>query len=523
MAMASPFDLPPFHNEPFTDFSRPDNVAAFRAALSRVRGQLGRRHPNAAGARRFELDATLVSTNPARPSEVIGTFPASGAAQADEALAAADAAFPAWSARPWEERAAILLRVADRLRRDKHEFSAWMVLEAGKTWAEADGDTAEAIDFCAWYAREALRYARGVDVVQTADRNECFYVPLGCGVAIAPWNFPLAILCGMTVSALVTGNTVVMKPAEETPTIGWRLYETLLECGVPAGAVSFLTGPGETVGARLVESPLTRFVSFTGSKAVGLWITRAAAVVHPGQRFIKRVVTELGGKDAIVVDASADLEAAAAGVVAAAYGFSGQKCSACSRAIVHTDVYDRFVPMVVERARALRVGDPSEPTTQVGPVISQEAQQRILGYVERGPSEGRVVLGGGPSTGEGWFVQPTIVADVGPDARLAQEEVFGPVLAILRARDWSHAIDIANGTDYGLTGAAYSRDEEHLEDARRRFHVGNLYLNRKCTGALVGAQPFGGFGLSGTCSKAGGRDYLGLFLQQKSVARSLST
>ncbi len=521
MSTRSLVDLPPFHNEPFTDFGRPEEASAFRAALARVRGQLGRRYPNAAGARRFELPATLTSTNPAHPSEVIGVFPACGPAEADEALAAALVAFPAWAARGFEARAAILLQVADQLRRDKHELSAWMVLECGKSWAEADGDTAEAIDFCAWYAREALRYARGVDVVQTQDRNECFYLPLGPGVVIAPWNFPLAILCGMTVAALVAGNTVVMKPAAESPTIGWKLYETLIACGVPPGAVSFLSGPGESVGARLVQHPATRFVSFTGSKEVGLWIVREAAVVHPGQRWLKRVVTELGGKDAIIVDASADLEAAAQGVVASAFGFQGQKCSACSRAIVHADVYERFLPMLVERTRALRLGDPADPLTQVGPVIGEKAQKRILGYIEQGRREGRLLLGGGRPAGEGWYVEPTLVADVAPTARIAQEEIFGPVLAVIRARDWEEALASANDSDYGLTGAVYSRDEEHLEDARRRFHVGNLYLNRKCTGALVGAQPFGGFRLSGTCSKAGGRDYLGLFLQQKSVTRKL--
>jgi 1-pyrroline-5-carboxylate dehydrogenase len=511
--------LPPFVNEALTDFQQPRNQRAFRDALAHVQEELGRHYPNVIAGERFDLPERIVSTNPAKPDEVIGTFPSSGAVQADRAVEAADAAFPAWAATPWERRADIAHRVARGLRNARHRFSAWMVKEEGKSWVEADADTAEAIDFCEYYAREALRYARGVPVVQTEDHNECFYVPLGVGAVIAPWNFPLAILCGMTVAALVTGNTVVMKPAEESPTIAWHLFELLEEVGVPAGAVAFLTGPGETVGARLVQHPRVRFVSFTGSKDVGLWITEQAGRRMPGQPWIKRVVAEMGGKDAIIVDADCDVDEAARGVAASAFGFQGQKCSACSRAIVLDDVYEPFVDRLVAATReTFRMGDPTDVANNFGPLISKEAHEKTRGYLDVARGEGEIVAGGRAGEGAGWFVEPTIVRDVPPDARIAQEEIFGPVLSVIRARDWDHALEIANGTEYGLTGGVYSRDPEHLEDARRRFHVGNLYLNRKCTGALVGAQPFGGFGMSGTCSKAGGPDYLGLFLQQKAVA-----
>jgi 1-pyrroline-5-carboxylate dehydrogenase len=516
--------VPAFRNESLTDFTKRGNAEAFRDALARVESSLGGRYPNVVGGKRVDAKDTLRSTNPANPDEVVGIFPAVGAAEADRAVEAArgppppHAAFPAWSRTSWEERAAVLFRVARGLKNDRHLYSAWMVREEGKSWVEADADTAEAIDFCEYYAREALRYGKGIRVVQTGDRNECFYVPLGVGAVIAPWNFPLAILCGMTVAALVAGNTVVMKPAGESPTIAWHLFQLLEEAGVPPGVANFVTGSGSVVGARLVQHPLTRFVSFTGSKEVGLWITEEAAKPRPGQRWIKRVVAEMGGKDAIVVDESADLDAAADGVVSSAFGYQGQKCSACSRAIVLDAVYDAFLEKMVERARKIRLGDPSDPAVNFGPLVSRSAKEKTLRYVDAGRREGKVVLGGDAPDRAGWFVEPTIVSDVPANGTLAQEEIFGPVLAVIRARDWEHAMEIANGTEFGLTGAVYSRDPEHLEDATARFHVGNLYLNRKCTGALVGAQPFGGFDMSGTCSKAGGPDYLGLFLQQKSVA-----
>ena len=508
----------PFKNEPFTEFGRPEHKAAFEDALARVESEMGRAHSNVIDGERLRGDPVLETRNPADPEQVVGRFAKGTAADAVRAIEAAHAAFPAWADTPWADRAHLLFETADRLRRDKHYYSAWMVKEVGKTWPEADGDTAEAIDFCEYYAREALRYGKPLPVVQTEDVNELLYVPIGAGAVIAPWNFPLAILCGMTVAALVTGNTVVMKAAEPSMTVGWKLFELLESVGFPRGVVNFLAGPGSVVGAAMVQHPKTRFVAFTGSKEVGLRIVETAGRTPPGQRWIKRVVVEMGGKDAIVVDASADVESAATGIVTAAFGFQGQKCSACSRAIVHEAVYDAVLSRVVAKTKALRVGDPADPATQVGPMTGEEQFEKTASYVEIGRSEGRVVAGGERVGETGFFYAPTVIADVAPAARIAQEEIFGPVLAVIRAKDWNEALDIANGTEFGLTGAVYSKDAAHLADAKKRFHVGNLYLNRKCTGALVGAQPFGGYDMSGTCSKAGGPDYLGLFLQQKSIA-----
>jgi 1-pyrroline-5-carboxylate dehydrogenase len=509
----------PFVNEPFTDFSVPAHAAAFRQALARVEGQLGATWPCVIGGERVMTSATIASTNPAQPDQVIGRAADAGVAEADRAIAAATAAFPAWSATTFEHRAAFLFEMAARVRRDKHTWSAWMVKEVGKSWAEADGDTAEAIDFLEYYAREALRYGEGLPVIDTSDRNTCFYIPLGAGAVIAPWNFPFAILCGTVVSAVVAGNTVVMKPAEESSTVAFRLMELFEAVGLPPGVVNLLTGNGEVCGARIVQHPDTRFISFTGSKAVGLWIAEQATKRGPGQRWIKRVVAEMGGKDAMVIDAVKNVEEAAAATVAAAFGFQGQKCSACSRAIVVDEVHDAFVGHLVAHTRKLKLGDPSDPTATFGPVVSQEAYDKTLRYIAIGAEEGTVVLGGKAVDRPGWFIEPTIVTDIAPDARLAREEVFGPVLAVIRARDWHHALEIANDTEYGLTGGFFTDDEARVQEGIRTFHVGNLYVNRKCTGALVGAQPFGGYGMSGTCSKAGGPDYLGNFLQIKSVAR----
>jgi 1-pyrroline-5-carboxylate dehydrogenase len=409
--------------------------------------------------------------------------------------------------------------LAAALRRRKHEFSATMVYEVAKTWAEADADTAEAIDFLEYYGREMVRLAQPVSLPYVAgEENEQRYEPLGVGVLIPPWNFPLAILVGMTASAIVTGNTVVLKPASLAPVVAARFMEVLAEAGLPPGVVNFVPGPGDVVGDRLVEHPRTRFVSFTGSQAVGVHIYERAARVAPGQRWLKRVVAEMGGKNAIVVDTSADLDAAVEGIVASAFGFQGQKCSACSRVVALDGVHDALLEEVAARTWDLRVGPAADPATNVAAVVDRGQHEKVLDYVGIGRGEGRLVCGGEPGDPAGYYVQPTVFADVAPDARIAQEEIFGPVVAFLRAPDYERAIAIANATEYGLTGAVYARDRARLEYARREFHVGNLYLNRKCTGALVGVQPFGGFDMSGTDAKAGGPDHLLQFVQAKVVA-----
>ena len=509
----------PFVNEPFTNFKDPANQHAMLDALTRVEEELGKRYPNVIDGERLRGGSELTSThNPSDPSEVIGVFPVSGVDDARRAVEAAHAAFPAWADTPWADRAHLLFEAADRLRRDKHYYSAWMVKEVGKTWGEADGDTAEAIDFMEYYAREGLRYGKPIPVVQTEDQNEMHYVPLGVGVILPPWNFPLAILCGMATAALVAGNTVVMKPAEQSLTIGWKFFELLEGVGFPRGVVNFISGHGRVIGQAMVESPKTRFISFTGSKEVGLHLAAEAGKTRPGQRWIKRLVAEMGGKDAIVVDETADLEAAATAIVASAFGFQGQKCSACSRAILVDSIYDAVLAKVVTKTNALKVGDPVDPEMNLGPLTGKEQFEKSLSYMDVAKGGGRIAAGGARVGDVGYFLAPTVVADVKPTDPLALEEVFGPVLAVIRAKNWNDALAIANGTEFGLTGSVFSKDATRLEDAKKRFHVGNLYLNRKCTGALVGAQPFGGFDMSGTCSKAGGPDFLGLFLQQKSIA-----
>jgi 1-pyrroline-5-carboxylate dehydrogenase len=512
-------EITEFANEPFTAFGKPENRKAMEAALTKVRSLLGASNQIVIGGKRMNGDGTFTSTNPSRPSEIVGIFEKGTAELADLAVKTAHETFASWSRTSAHERSEILFRAAALLRERKHEMSAWMILEAGKNWPEADGDTAEAIDFCEFYARENLRYAGDQPLTRIpSEKNELRYIPLGVCAIIPPWNFPLAIMAGMTAAALVTGNTVVLKPASDTPTIAARFFEILEEAGLPPGVVNFLTGPGSLAGESLVKHPLVRAVAFTGSKAVGLRINELAAKVGPGQRWVKRAVLEMGGKDFIIVDRSADVDAAAAGIVAAAFGFQGQKCSACSRAIVDASVYDAVVEKVAERTKALKVGAADDPSTAVGPVINEDARRKILNYVESGKSEGRLVAGGGAADGPGWLIQPTVIADVKEDARIAQEEIFGPVLAIIKSKDLDDALRIANGTEYGLTGSIYSKDRTAIDRAKNEAFVGNFYVNRKCTGALVGVHPFGGFNMSGTDSKAGGRDYLLLFLQAKAIS-----
>ncbi|WP_028590039.1 L-glutamate gamma-semialdehyde dehydrogenase [Paenibacillus massiliensis] len=513
----------PYRPEPFTDFTLSAQHMALEEAVRLARTDIGQIYPLIVGGRRIETE-TFDSLNPSRPAEVVGRVSKADAGLAEEALQHAAVVFESWSRVSVEQRARLLLKAAAALRRRKHEFTAWLMLEAGKTRAEADADTAEAIDFMEYYARQAL----DMDACATArlipysgEDNQLQYIPLGVGVVISPWNFPLAIMAGMTMAAVVTGNTVVLKPASATPVIAYKFVELLEEVGMPSGVVQYLPGSGAEIGDLLVSHPLTRFVSFTGSREVGLRIFEQSARTGPGQKWLKRFVGELGGKDAIIVDDSAELEAAARAIVASAFGFSGQKCSACSRAIVHADVYDVVLARCTELTLALQVGDALDASSSLGPVIDAAAYNSILKYIEQGHMEGRLVAGGGKAGEGGYFVEPTIFADVSPTAALMQEEIFGPVLAFSKVDSFMQALEVANGTDYGLTGAVFSRDRDHLELARRQFHVGNLYFNRKCTGALVGVHPFGGFNMSGTDSKAGGPDYLLQFTQLKLVSELL--
>jgi 1-pyrroline-5-carboxylate dehydrogenase len=515
--------LPAYSPTTYVDFTRPENQAAFEKALAEVRASLGQEQPLVIGGERLKGAKVFESRNPARPSEVLGRFQSASTEQATAAIEAAHRAFAEWSRVPPAERAAYLVEAARRMRERRHWFSAWMVLEVGKSWPEADADTAEAIDFMEFYAREMLRYDEPQPLVQlSGERDTMTYVPLGVGAIIPPWNFPLAICVGMTTAAIVTGNTVVLKPASDSPAIAWQFYRLMEEVGLPPGVLNFVTGSGGVMGDTLVRHPKTRFIAFTGSKEVGIGINRLAAEVQPGQIWLKRVVVEMGGKDAIIVDEEADLDAAAQGVAASAYGFQGQKCSACSRAIVSEKVYDAFLAKLMPHVERIAIGEPEKAGVTLGPVVSESARKKILEYIEIGKREGRLVAGGGPVVGQdGWFVQPTVIADVKPTARIAQEEIFGPVLAVIPVKSYDEALAVANGTEYGLTGAVYTRNPEKIERAKREFHVGNLYINRKCTGAIVGAHPFGGFNMSGTDSKAGGRDYLLLFLQAKSVAEKV--
>jgi 1-pyrroline-5-carboxylate dehydrogenase len=476
------------------------------------------------GGKRCETGDLLASPNPSSPDQIVGLVHKASAEMADKALDAATAAFKEWRLVAPEVRARYLLKVASLLRQRKTEFTALMVLEVGKSWAEADGDVAEAIDFADFYAREMIRYAGAHALTPLpGEQNELYYIPLGVGIVIPPWNFPLAIMVGMTLASIVTGNAVILKPSSDSPVIGAKFMEILEEASVPPGVVNFLPGSGSRIGDYLVGNSRTRFIAFTGSKEVGLHINQLAAGVAEGQMWIKRVVAEMGGKDTIVVDETADLDVVAEGVVASAFGYSGQKCSACSRVVVVDTVYDSLLERVSARAAAIRVGPVRERENWMGPVSSKSAYQSILNYIEIGKREGRTLTGGGPMDNKenGWFVKPTVIGDVDPKARISQEEIFGPVLAAFRADSFETALHIANDTQYGLTGALYSNERTRLEQARRDFHVGNLYLNRKCTGALVDVHPFGGFNMSGTDSKAGGRDYLLLFMQAKSVSEKL--
>jgi 1-pyrroline-5-carboxylate dehydrogenase len=514
--------LEDFRNEPFTDFSRAEARSAFESALVRVERQKGVEVPVVVGGRRLKTGHLLDNRNPADRADVLSRHHLADRKVAARALESAVKAQKAWGDVSPRERASVLLRAAARMREKKHDFSATMVLEIGKSWPEADVETAEAIDFLEFYAREMLRW--GGDIPVTPYRGEfpeTRYLPLGAGAVIPPWNFPNAILTGMAAAAVVTGNAVVLKPASDTPLVAWKVFTLLEEAGVPDGVLNYLPGPGAEVGDFLVEAAATRFISFTGSKTVGLSIHEKAARIAPGQRWIKRTVLEMGGKDFIVVDEDADFDFAVSQVVASAFGFQGQKCSACSRAIVHRRLYKRFVDAVIARTAKLSVGPTRDGTNFMGPVASERQFRTVTDYIKKGRRESKLGTGGTWHGRTGNFIQPTVFYDVKPSARIFCEEIFGPVLAITEARDFDGAIALANASEYGLTGSYFGRDRARIALAKKRLHTGNLYINRKCTGALVGVHPFGGFDMSGTDSKAGGRDYLGLFLQAQSISERL--
>jgi 1-pyrroline-5-carboxylate dehydrogenase len=511
--------LIPYKNEPYLDWTDQANVEAMRAVLEEVGNSLGESYPLFIGGKPIETDGEIVSVNPADPSQVVGRVAAATEREADMALETATREFESWSRTAPEARARIMLRAAAIMRRRKFEMLAWEVHEGGKPWAEADAQVAEAIDFLEYYSREMLRLKDGVEIYSIpGEESRYFYQPMGVGVIIAPWNFPTAILTGMSSAALVTGNTIIMKPSEFTSVIAYQVARIFEEAGLPEGVLNFLPGYGSEIGDYLVSDARTRFISFTGSMKTGLRINELAAKQIENQRWVKRVITEMGGKDAMVIDDSADLDAAASDIVKSAYGYSGQKCSAASRAILHQDIYDEVLNKVVEKARELKVGVPESAEVNMGPVISEPQFEKVSGYLEVGKDEGERVLGEDPGDPHnGYFIAPTIFGGVDPKARVAQEEIFGPVLSVIGARDFDEALRIANDNPYGLTGGVYSKNRDHLERARREFKAGNVYFNRGITGALVGVQPFGGYGLSGTDSKAGGPDYLPLHMLARTV------
>jgi len=511
--------MKPFKNEQLTDFTKSKYKKDFQKALKKIEAGFGKEYDIIINGKRYKTQDKLKSYNPSNPTEVIGIFQKATPELTNNAIESAYQKFSEWKHVPVEKRAKFLFKAAEIMRKRKFEFAAWMVFEEGKNWAEADGDVAEAIDFMEFYAREALRYSKGPKLVKIkGEENVQEYIPLGVGVVIPPWNFPLAILVGMTTAAIVTGNTVVLKPSSDSPAIAAKFMELMEEIELPAGVLNFVTGSGGSIGDILVQHPLTRFISFTGSKEVGLRINELAARRSAGQKWIKRVVAEMGGKDSIIIDDELySLNDAVSNVVSSAFGFQGQKCSACSRAIVVEKVYDKFLEKLVEKTKKITVG-PTKENHFMGPVINEKAQNTILKYIRTGVSEGGKLLFGGQKGDDGYFIEPTIIADVKPEDTISLQEIFGPVLAVIKAKDFEDALRIANNTEYGLTGAVYSKNKKKLKECGKEFFVGNLYYNRKCTGALVGVHPFGGFNMSGTCSKAGGFDYMLLFLQTKVIS-----
>jgi 1-pyrroline-5-carboxylate dehydrogenase len=513
----------PFKNEPLTDFSKPANRKAMEKALAKVKEMLGKEYPLVIGGEEIYTVDKVQSINPSRPSEAVGFFSKANPDTAKKAIETAAEKFEEWKWIAPNQRVDFLFKAAKLMRRRKHEFSAVMIYEVGKTWPEADADTAEAIDFLEFYAREMLRYSAKQPITKIpGEKSELWYIPLGVGVMLPPWNFALAILTGMTSASIVAGNTVVLKPSSDAPLTGWMFFNLMRDVGLPAGVINFMTGSGAAVGDVLVAHPKTRFVSFTGSKEVGIHINELAAKVQPGQKWIKRVVAEMGGKDSIIVDDQTDLHAAVHAAMVSAFGFQGQKCSAASRAIVVEKVYEKFLSLLKAKVDILKTGQSDDPANYMGPVVNKSSEEKILSYIQKGIQEGgRLICGGGKSEGDGFFIKPTVVADVDPMGTISQEEIFGPVLAVIKVKDFNQALEVANNTEFGLTGGVWTKNRKKIERAKKVFHVGNFYVNRKITGALVGVHPFGGFNMSGTDSKAGGRDYLLLFMQAKALSEKV--
>lgn len=508
-----------YRNEPFTDFTAPGASESYRRTLESVRGELGRDYGLVIGGEEHRTAHYLESRDPCNIERIVGRSAKAGQAEIELAMKAAGKAFDSWSRLPMEHRARCLIKLAAVMRRRKTELSAWETFEAGKNFREADADVAEAIDFCEYYAREALRLAQPLRTYDyPGEENTTFLFPMGVGVVIPPWNFLLAIMVGTTVGPVVVGNTVIVKPSPNTPIIAQQFMKCVEEAGFPPGVINLLTGEDADLGDQLVDHQETRFINFTGSIRTGLRIHERAVKMQPGQQFIKKVYAEMGGKDALIVDETADLELAANAAVASGFGFQGQKCSAMSRLIVVDEVYDEMVERVAAGAKSLTIG-PAEENHDVAAVINERQYDNILGHIESGRQEGKLVAGGGKAegAGNGWFIEPTVFADVPADATIACNEIFGPVVTVVHARDFDHALEIANSVEYALTAGVCSRDRARLERARRDLEAGNLYFNRKITGALVGVQPFGGFKLSGDNAKAGGPDYLRLFMLAKTV------
>ncbi|MFD1360916.1 L-glutamate gamma-semialdehyde dehydrogenase [Lentibacillus salinarum] len=511
----------PFQNDAPTDWKKTENKDNLNKNLEFVKSELGQKYPLLIGGKEVLTDNNLASYNPAAHNEVIGYVSQAGGDHIETAISAARSAYESWGQATFQERSLYLFKAAEIMKRRKAELVAWQIYEAGKNWAEADGETNEAIDFLEMYGRKALELEQGQELVSLPGiENRLEYKPLGVGAIISPWNFPIAIVTGMTVSAIVTGNTVLLKPASLTPVIAAKFMEIMHEANLPDGVINFVPGASGDIGDYMVAHRDINFISFTGSKEAGLHIDEVAHKRIPGQRWIKRVVAEMGGKNGIVVDESADLDAAADGIVTSAFGYQGQKCSAGSRAIIHENVYDTMVDKIIERAKALQVGSGTE-NNAIGPVIDEKAFKKINEYIEVGKEEGTLVFGGDSDDTKGYYITPAIFKDVPATSRIMKEEIFGPVLAICKVANVEEGVQVYNDTEFGLTGALYTKNRDQISYARQKMDCGNLFFNGKCTGALVGVQPFGGYYMSGTGSKTGCLDYLLNFVKSKTCAENL--